>query len=196
MKVLKTAGAVFGIVAGLFLFLEANRWYGNWRGGDAREQRIDTRRDSIAASDSGIALTDQTLVPRIRYVARVVTDTLIDTLHVPDTVKAILRQCQLLAIDCARRRAQDSARRELLQRQIEDLEERPVERHGRWAVYVDLGYAAQRDSSKRILFSPTGRLGTSLRLLGNISVVAEAEPAAPTPIGREPRVLGLLRYSW
>lgn len=176
---MKKIGVVVGSVIALALLVFSVIWAYQFFGDlnelrrDKNERESAMQRDTSAVYSALVALIDSSLVPRIEYVTRWRESADIEALPVPDSVKRVLSQCVLLAQDCARRRRADSALTVSLRREIELLEERPVERHGRWSAQLGIGYGASLINDAPVSLSPVLRARTSLELFGPVSIDAQ-----------------------
>lgn len=131
-----------------------------------REKKIDAKADTARAVTSRVALTDTTYrtVTIPRYVAAREAIALN-----PDTaVRAFRRACDLLVSTCELRSAQRDTLIRVQQDQIELLERRPIERHGRTSHYLGAGIEAL---SRRAMVE----VGSDFQLFGPVSLHARGE---------------------
>lgn len=195
MRAAKAVGWVVLAVLTVFVALWAFQTYqrANQRDRDEQKRAEQAAADSVAAAtalaDRAQLTADSTVVV---YVDRWRTLKQIDTLRIPVEAREALRSCAAavtaLQSSCERKDAVIAA----LRTEVETLERRPRERHGRWSAYLDAGGTITKDG-----YFATGRVGSALHLIGPIGAVAEVEPLAPLPMGkREGRASAFLRYTF
>lgn len=165
---LRVAAIVLGIVLAVVAVSELD----DWREGRRRmnDAQVAANADTARRMTDSIALTDESLVPRIEYVERWNTRTRIDTLRIPDTVKAVLRSCVQMAAECSTRRRQDSVRVANLSEQIRGLERAVVSARAgpRFSPSIAPGWSPM----DRV---PVLRAGAELRLFRKVSATATGD---------------------
>lgn len=166
----KAVGIGLAIVLGIIAVSELD----DWREGRRRlnDAKITANADTARVMTDSIAITDESLVPRIEYVERWNTRTRIDTLRIPDTVKAVLRSCVQLAAECSTRRRQDSVRVANLNEQIRGLEKAVVS--ARAGPRFSPSLAPGWNPLDRV---PVLRAGAELRLFRKVSATATGDLA-------------------